>query len=120
MTPPIKFKDPELDIREQWKKFARYLYSNVLKIEKNTEREFINSRKIGIPFIERKSLANKILKCEETKKKLEQSVKKRPYDLCEEDYEIINEKGFEYFFKYYDGFMLSYPQVAIDKDIVKV
>ena len=120
MTPPIKFKDPELDIKEQWKKFARYLYSNVLKIEKNTEKEFINSRKIGKPFIERKSLANKILKCEETKKKLEQSVKNRPFELYADDWETIHEKGFEYFFKYYDGFMLSYPQSELDKDIVKV
>lgn len=118
--PQVKFKDPELDIKEQWKKFARYLYSNVLKIQIKTEKEFVLSRKVGKPFIERKVLASKLLKCEDTKKKLEQSVKKRPFDLFAEDWETIHEKGFEYWFKYYDGFMLgSYPQDELDKNIVK-
>ena len=118
MTQPlIKHKDPELDIKEHWKLFARYLYSNVLQLEKNTEKEFINSRKMGKSFTERKSLASKLIKCEETKKKLEQSVKNRKFELFEEDWETIHEKGFEYFFRYYDGFMFSYP---LDNNNTKV
>jgi hypothetical protein len=111
----IRFKDPDFDIKEQWKLFARIIYKNLLLIEVKTKKEFIDSRKFGKSFIERKKLMDVLEKCSKLKTKIEQSVKDRKFYMSEIDYDIINDKGFEFWFRNFDNFLMeSYPQVAID------
>lgn len=102
-NPPIKFKDESMDIKEQWKIYCRTIYTRILKMEKKLVDKFHSSRKIGVPYIERKVIQDKIVRCSNLKKKIEQSVKTKQFVLEEYDYEVINDKGFDYYFKYLDG-----------------
>lgn len=102
---PVVNKSTELDIKEQWKIFCRNLYKTLLKMELKAEKEFIQSRKIGIPFSERKILVKKLLWCKVEKSNIEESVKDRPFVLDSIDYEIIMDKGYEYWFRWYDDYL---------------
>lgn len=111
VVPPVKIIDKQYDIKEQWKIFCRTLYANCLQMEKKAEKDFVGSRKAGLPFVERKKIADKISWCKKRQQALVKSVKDREFILEEEDYDIINARGFKTWFRIYDDYFyrLSYP-----------
>lgn len=94
--PPVQYKTESL--KDEWKKFCRKLYASVLEIEKVAEQEFMQARKNDIIYTERRK---KIQQCEKYKKLITESAEKKQFTLDDQDMEIILEKGFDYYFKFY-------------------
>lgn len=90
------------NIKEQWKIHCRWLYQRVLDIKKQAEINYMELRKNGKEFSERKILLNKIKKCEEYKKKINESAKSKEFNLTDENVCVILSKGFDYYFKIYE------------------
>lgn len=100
---PIKFKDDKYDIKIAWRKFADGLLKNVETIKNKAEQKYIRDIAMDIPYAERSKLRVKIKRCEIEKIKLK--AERKDFNLNENDYEIINEQGFEKWFKNYDGYL---------------
>lgn len=99
----IKNKEPlpaETGIKKEWKDFCVELFNNVEKIEKETHIKITQNRNTGQPYEERKMLREKLLKCSEYRNKINNSIKNKNFTNI--DYNIINEKGYNYYFKFYE------------------
>lgn len=89
-------------IKEEWKIFCRTLYANVLRVEKGIDTQLEQSFRMNKPFSDRQRLLNKIKFCSEYKQKIIDSVANREFELQDGDVEIIESKGYTYYFKYLD------------------
>lgn len=89
-------------LKEEWKIFCRYLYSNVLQIEKGIDAELEESFRQDKPFSDRLRLIKKVEFCKEYKEKIVKSVEEREFCLQDGDVEVIEKLGYNYYFKYMD------------------
>lgn len=92
-------------LKEEWKIFCRYLYSNVLQMEKGVDVELEESFRQDKPFTDRLRLINKIKYCKEAKEKIVKSVNEREFYLQDGDVEVIEKLGYTYYFKYMDCYL---------------
>lgn len=89
-------------IKEQWKIFCRTLYTNLILMERGAEREMEESFRRDKPYSDRQRLLKKVKWCEEYKKKVVESVNNRQFCLKDGDVEVIESKGYDYYFSYMD------------------
>ena len=99
----IKYKDNKIDAKIQWGLFCQQLLKNVDKIEKETEHKFLDNRKNGGRFEERKLLKQKLERCDKYKQRIKESAKNKQFVFKDGDPEIILDKGWNYYFKFLNG-----------------
>jgi len=99
-----KYKDEKLDIRRAWLDFAKKLLTNITQMEQRAEKDYIKDIQKDAPYLDRKKLLNKLSWCERQKEKINS---RKIFALEEMDYEIINERGFENWFRNYDGYLFQ-------------
>ena len=86
-------------IKEEWKIFCRTLYSNVLRMEADTQLKISQSRNNGSVFSERRKLLDKIKWCEKSKIEIMDSIKNKEFIFKDGDMEYIQSKGYEAYFR---------------------
>ena len=101
---PVKYKDDKMDIRKQWQLFGLKLKSNLFQMETEAQSKIAKSRNFGNSFEERKKLLYKLSWCKQQREKINT---RKIFALEEMDYEIINERGFENWFRNYDGYLFQ-------------
>ena len=99
-----KYKDEKLDIRQAWLDFAKKLLTNITQMEQQAEKDYIKDIQKDAPYLERKKLLYKLSWCKNQREKINS---RKIFALDEKDYEIIDENGFENWFRNYDDYLLT-------------
>lgn len=111
-------------IREEWKIYCRKLYRLTLDFEKKVQEQIEESFRTDKPFSHRQALIKKLRWCDEEKKRITKAVDEKQFYIGEDDPDIIEKLGWEYFFRYrapgletcipaeyiYTSETVSYPQ----------
>jgi len=93
----ITFKQIQDNIQKEWKQFCRGLYSNLLAIEKDAEKQYMKDFKSDMSFQER---IWKIKKCQEYKNLIKEFADKK-IEITNKLVDVISTRGFDYYFRNY-------------------
>jgi len=97
---PIKYKDEKINMRHNWKLFCDKLLANISQIEATTHREMTQSRNRGEPYEKRKILQRKLELSKKYREITKKSADEKILELQDGDEEIIQNKGWDYYFSY--------------------